>query len=81
MAKQDIFEQPDSHDLLGFSAIGMIEDIRKEIEHEEFDYQTLMSCLRHYARPRDKVSALLKKGSIIRIKKGLCTRESVYLVP
>jgi len=49
----------------------MIENIRKEIEHEEFDYQTLMDCLRDYARPRDKVSALLKKGSIIRIKKGL----------
>lgn len=49
----------------------MIENIRKEIEHEEFDYQTLMGCLRDYARPRDKISALLKKGSIIRIKKGL----------
>ena len=49
----------------------MIENIRKKIEHEEFDYQTLLVCLRDYARPRDKISSLLKKGFIIRIKKGL----------
>ena len=49
----------------------MIETIRKKIAHEEFDYQTLQLCLSEYARPRDKISALLKKGSIIRIKKGL----------
>ena len=49
----------------------MIETIRKKIEYEEFDYQTLLDCLKDYARPRDKISALLKKGSIIRIKKGL----------
>lgn len=50
---------------------GMIETIRKEILQEEFDYQTLMDCLKDYARPRDKISDLLQKGSIIRIKKGL----------
>ena len=49
----------------------MIETIRKKIEHEEFDYQTLLVCLSDYARPRDKISALLKKGFIIRVKKGL----------
>lgn len=49
----------------------MIENIRNKIEHEEFDYQTLLVCLRDYARPRDKISSLLKKGFIIRIKKGL----------
>ncbi|MBT8369350.1 MAG: hypothetical protein HKO68_06645 [Desulfobacterales bacterium] len=49
----------------------MIETIRKKIEHEEFDYQTLLVCLDDYARPRDKISALLKRGFIIRIKKGL----------
>lgn len=49
----------------------MIETIRKKIEHEEFDYQTLLVCLGAYARPRDKISALLKRGFIIRIKKGL----------
>lgn len=51
--------------------MGMIETIRNTIAHEEFDYQTLLVCLKNYARPRDKISALLKKGFIIRIKKGL----------
>jgi hypothetical protein len=49
----------------------MIATIRKEIMQEEFDYQTLVDCLKSYARPRDKISDLLIKGSIIRIKKGL----------
>ncbi len=49
----------------------MIKTIRKRIEHEEFDYQTLLDCLKDYARPRDKISSLLKKGLIIRVKKGL----------
>ena len=49
----------------------MIEAIRKKISQEQFDYQTLMDCLKDYARPRDKISDLLQKGSIIRIKKGL----------
>ena len=49
----------------------MIENIRKKIQHEEFDYQTLLDCLKNYARPRDKISDLLKKGVIVRVKKGL----------
>ncbi len=49
----------------------MIETIRKKIPQEEFDYQTLLDCLKDYARPRDKISGLLKKGIIIRVKKGL----------
>lgn len=49
----------------------MIEKLRKQIPFEEFDYQTLMSCLDGYARPRDKISDLIRKGHIIRIKKGL----------
>ena len=49
----------------------MIEKIRKQAPFEELDYQTLMSCLKGYARPRDKISDLIKKGHIIRIKKGL----------
>lgn len=49
----------------------MIEIIRRHISQEEFDYQTLMDALRDYARPRDKISDLLQKGVIIRVKKGL----------
>jgi len=51
--------------------IEMIEAIRKEIPQEEFDYQTPLNCLKDYARPRDKISNLLQKGQIIRVKKGL----------
>ncbi len=60
------------------SAINMIETIRKKIAHEEFDYQILLGCLGEYARPRDKISALLKKGFIIRIKKGLYIFGEAY---
>jgi predicted transcriptional regulator of viral defense system len=49
----------------------MIETIRKQIPQEEFDYQILLDCLKGYARPRDKISDLLRKGNIVRIKKGL----------
>lgn len=49
----------------------MIEAIRKNIPREEFDYQTLLVALGNYARPRDKISDLLRKGIIIRVKKGL----------
>jgi len=49
----------------------MIQSIRKKIPHEEFDYQTLLECLKKYSRPRDKITDLLKTGDIIRIKKGL----------
>lgn len=49
----------------------LIESIRRRIPHEEFDYQTLLDCLKDYARPRDKISDLLRKGVIVRVKKGL----------
>lgn len=49
----------------------MIEDLRKKFEGEEFDYQVLMDSLREYERPRDKITALLRKGIIIRVKKGI----------
>jgi hypothetical protein len=49
----------------------MIDDLRRRIEGEEFDYQTLLDNLKQYERPRDKITSLLKKGSIIRVKKGI----------
>lgn len=49
----------------------MLEPIRKQIPYEEFDYQTLLQVLRGYAHPRDKITGLLRKGVIIRVKKGL----------
>jgi hypothetical protein len=48
-----------------------MENIRKYISQEEFDYQTLLHSLQGYSRPRDKISDLLRKGAIIRVKKGI----------
>lgn len=48
-----------------------MESLRKHISNEEFDYQTLLHGLEHYSRPRDKISNLLRKGVIIRVKKGI----------
>ncbi|MBA7637333.1 hypothetical protein ES703_44976 [subsurface metagenome] len=45
--------------------------IRKRINREIFDYQTLMVALEEYAHPRDKITDLIRKNHIIRIKKGL----------
>lgn len=49
----------------------MSEEIRRQIETEEFDYQSLLDGLKAYARPRDKITGLLRRGDIIRVKKGL----------
>jgi predicted transcriptional regulator of viral defense system len=46
-------------------------DLRRQIGREEFDYQALMAALSEYAKPRDRVTALLRRGEIIRVKKGL----------
>ena len=51
--------------------IAMARELRKFISREEFDYHALMSALANYANPRDKVTSLLRKGVIIRVKKGL----------
>ena len=43
----------------------------KSIPYEEFDYQTLLDSLHGYAQPRMKISGMLSKGDIVRVKKGL----------
>lgn len=48
-----------------------MEELRKRITGEEFDYQALLDGLREYDRPRDKITSLLRKGVIIRVKKGI----------
>jgi hypothetical protein len=49
----------------------MVEELRRRISGEEFDYQALLDGLREYARPRDKITSLLEQGALIRIKKGI----------
>jgi predicted transcriptional regulator of viral defense system len=48
-----------------------VEDLRRDIPGEEFDYQSLLGALKEYERPRDKITALLRRGVIIRVKKGI----------
>ncbi len=48
-----------------------MEELRRRISAEEFDYQALLDGLREYDRPRDKITSLLRKGGIIRVKKGI----------
>lgn len=55
-----------------------VEQIRRQIPTEEFDYQALSDCLKDYARPRDRISDLIKSGVIVRVKKGLYVFGSDY---
>lgn len=48
-----------------------IDALRHAVAHEVFDYQTLLSVLSGYARPRDKITAMLRRQEIVRVKKGL----------
>ena len=49
----------------------MLLNLRNLILTEEFDYGAITHALRAYKNPRVKINDLLKKGDIIRIKKGL----------
>jgi hypothetical protein len=49
----------------------MVEELRRRISGEEFDYQALLDGLREYNRPRDKITNLLRQVDIIRVKKGI----------
>lgn len=49
----------------------MPDNLRSRIDGEEFDYLALLSALEGYARPRDRITALLRQGEIIRVKKGI----------
>lgn len=53
-------------------------DIRKSIVNEEFDYQTLFDVLKCYSNPKAKISSLLNKKVIIRVKKGLYIFNKKY---
>lgn len=48
-----------------------VEELRRGIPGEEFDYQSLLGALKGYERPRDKITTLLRRGVIIRVKKGI----------
>jgi hypothetical protein len=56
----------------------VIDQLRAGVPHEEFDYLALMAGLREYARPRDRVTTLLRQQAIIRVKKGLYVFGPTY---
>jgi len=56
----------------------IISTLRKTIPWEEFDYQALLQALKDYAHPRDKITDLLAKGIIVRVKKGLYVFGDAY---
>ncbi len=45
--------------------------LRGAIADEVFDYQTLMHVLRGYAHPRSRITTLLQRGTVMRVKKGI----------
>ena len=49
----------------------MPDDLRSRIDGEEFDYLALLNALKEYARPRDRITLLLRRGEIVRVKKGI----------
>jgi hypothetical protein len=46
-------------------------DIRQRFGDDILDYQQVMSMLGDYAKPRDRIGAMLTKGELIRVRKGL----------
>ena len=52
--------------------------LRNKCAGEEIDYTFIMDCLKDYSSPRAKLTALLKKGDLIRVKKGLYIFGSDY---
>lgn len=49
----------------------IIHKLRSLVQGEVFDYQILMDILREYKKPRDKITLLLRDGSIIQLKRGI----------
>ena len=46
-------------------------NLKSRITGGEFDYLALLHALREYARPRDRITDLLRQGEIVRVKKGI----------
>jgi hypothetical protein len=52
--------------------------LRSKSQGEEIDYTFVMDCLKDYKSPRAKLTTLLQKGDLIRVKKGLYLFGSDY---
>ncbi|MDY7031972.1 MAG: hypothetical protein SVY10_08695 [Thermodesulfobacteriota bacterium] len=58
----------------------MIEELRRLAPTNEFDYPFMMSVLKGYKKPRDKITRLIRSGAVIRVKKGLYVFGAQYTV-
>jgi len=58
--------------------MSIFEHIRQNIDQEVFTYTQLLDLLKDYKKPRDVISTLLKKGYIIRIRKGLYIFDALW---
>ncbi len=56
----------------------VMQQIRRDIYREEFDYLLLLESLSSYKQPRDVITRLLKNESIIRVKKGIYVFGQTY---
>src|SRR3990167_11055459 len=56
----------------------IIAQLRSKSQGEEIDYTFVMDCLEDYRSPRAKLTGFLKKGDLIRVKKGLYLFGSDY---
>jgi hypothetical protein len=54
-----------------FLPVNVLEELRRRVDRDVFDYRQLMDCLGEYSKPRDKTGSLLASGAIVRVKKGL----------
>jgi hypothetical protein len=52
--------------------------LRSKAQGEEIDYTFVMDCLKDYKSPRAKLTTLLQRGNLIRVKKGLYLFGSDY---
>ena len=54
----------------------MLPSLRAAIPLEEFDYGLLMTALRGLKNPRQKVTALLRQGHLVRIPRPVDEKDS-----
>lgn len=55
-----------------------LQQLYNELVGSELDYPFLIHHLQDYAKPRDKITRLLKNGDLIRVKKGLYVLGESY---
>ena len=48
-----------------------VEQLWASMGRDIFDYQQLSDVLKDYSKPRDKITALMASGLVVRVKKGL----------